>query len=153
VLTSATDGRNLICNGKHIVAALKKLQPLANPGTVPPGGGMSPPVGDVPIGQPSTAAESASASQPEWLCGEVELIFSEGLRMDVVEFTESRGDRLHHIAWCCLAHEVAHSVSSGGSVLGRDTGCRLSSVSSLSLPCRLMRRGQTMCLVVVVHGL
>lgn len=83
VLKSANDGRLIICNGKHVVAALQAVQSTLKPNTNP----------------------GAAEEQPEWLSEELKVIFADGLRMDVVEFPDS--DRIHHLAWCCISHEAS----------------------------------------------
>ena len=76
---SAIDGRRILCNGKHVTAALKRVH--------------------------SQIMEvEACPPKENWLGPELERVFKEGLRVDVLEYPSD--DRAHFYAIQCLAHEA-----------------------------------------------
>ena len=76
---SVVDGRRILCNGKHVAAALKRVH--------------------------SQIMEVEACPPKEtWLVPELERVFKEGLRVDVLEYPTD--DRTHFHAIQCLAHEA-----------------------------------------------
>ena len=76
---SAIDGRRILRNGKHVAAALQRVH--------------------------SQMMEvEACPPKENWLGPELERVFKEGLRVDVLEYPTD--DRTHFHAIQCLAHEA-----------------------------------------------
>ena len=100
----ASDGGSVIYNGKHCIAALKRVREkwLALAGSSAPVGSAALALVGSPAEDGSTA--EAGSSAPDWLTGQLLSVFEKGLLVTKYNFTESY-DNLRHQSMQALAHE------------------------------------------------
>ncbi len=95
-MPSAEDGKSLRNNGKHFVSALSRAAAKFNGDSreTSEQGGLS----------PACAAEPGGVSPAEWANSELVRVFTEGLLMDFISYTDDT--RTVQIAIQCVSHEA-----------------------------------------------